>query len=268
MVKKHLTKTEIFCMSSDFLPISVTMLTKNSARHLHQALRSLLSFKEVIIYDTGSEDETLEIARSYPNVTLHQGPLEGFGPTHNRASAMAAHDWILSIDSDERLSEELLEEIKALRLDEKAVYSFPRKNFYKGKWIRWCGWHPDRQLRLFHRKHTRFTEAHVHEAVILGPLKHIPLRHPVYHHPYENTADFLHKMQTYSTLFAQQNQGKRSSSLRKAIGHGSFAFFKSYFLKRGFMGGHEGFVISFYNANTAFYKYLKLAEISTKVELE
>lgn len=91
-------------------------------------------------------------------------------------------------------------------------------------------------------------------------MVHVPLRGAVKHYPYETTADFIKKMQSYSELFAEQNRGKRRASLPKAVWHSFFAFFKSYFLKKGFLGGHEGFVISVYNANTAFYKYLKLME--------
>lgn len=245
--------------------ISVTILTKNSAKHLKQVLEALGSFDEVLVYDTGSVDETLDIAKNYANVTILQAPFEGFGPTHNKASQAAKYDWILSIDSDEIATSELVEEIHALSLDCRHVYSFPRKNYYRGKWIRGCGWHPDRQMRLYHRKQTQFTEAQVHEAVIVDHLLHVPLKAAIVHYPYETTADFLNKMQTYSQLFAEQYQGRRASSTFKAIGHGVFAFLKSYFLKKGFLGASEGFIISVYNANTAFYKYLKLAEKNRQI---
>lgn len=240
--------------------ISVTILTKNSAKYLSQVLSALTSFQEVLIYDTGSIDTTLEIAGKYPNVRILQGQFEGFGPTHNKASLAAQNDWILSIDSDEVVTPELEEEIRQLSLDPESVYSFPRKNYYRGKWIRWCGWHPDRQIRIYNRLKTRFTDAQVHEAIIANHLIHVSLKASIVHYPYESTADFLHKMQNYSLLFAEQYKGKRASSTLKAIRHGLFAFFKSYFIKKGFFGGSEGFIISVYNANTAFYKYLKLAE--------
>ena len=242
--------------------LSVTILTKNSQKHLFDVLSALKMFDEIIVYDTGSEpdDRTLEIARSFPNVVLHQGPFIGFGPTHNVASQLAKHDWILSIDSDEIVTPELAQEIHALTLTRRSVYSFPRHNEYRGKWIRWCGWHPDYQIRLYHRLDTQFTEAQVHEAIDARHLKIISLNAPLRHYSYDTVSDFLNKMNTYSSLFALQNQEKKYSSLSHAIGHGIYAFFKSYILKRGFMGGQEGFEISFYNANTAFYKYLKLAE--------
>jgi len=248
------------------LPLSVTLLTKNSQKYLFKVLSPLHVFDEVVVCDTGSEDETLNIARSFSNVVLYERPFIGFGPTHNIASALARHDWILSIDSDEVMTALLAREIQALSLMRGCVYSFPRWNEYQGQWIRWCGWSPDRQIRLYHRLDTQFTEAEVHEAVDASHLKEIELQFPVRHYSYDSVADFLHKMQSYSSLFALQHQGKKSSSLLKALSHGCYAFFKSYVLKRGFMGGGPGFEISFYNANTAFYKYLKLAEANRRLK--
>lgn len=243
--------------------ISVTILTKNSARYLPEVLDALSRFDEVLLYDTGSTDATLEIARRYSNVVIRNGPFEGFGTTHNKASHLALHDWILSIDSDEVVTPELASEIQSLILKKKTVYSIMRHNFYNGRWIRWCGWYPDRQVKLYHRQTTQFSGCEVHEAVETSGLEVKALRAPLLHYPYANTADFLRKMQLYSDLFARQYAGKRRSSLAKAIGHGFFAFFKSYILKRGFIGGKEGFLVSVYNGNTAFYKYLKLLEANT-----
>jgi glycosyltransferase involved in cell wall biosynthesis len=241
------------------MKISVTVLTKNSERCLAEVLKALADFDEVVVYDTGSTDRTLSIAREYPNVVLHEGYFDGFGPTHNRASSLAHNDWILSIDSDEVATKELVKEIKALQPSPGTVYTVWRQNYFNGKWIRWCGWYPDRQVKLYNRTQTAFSEAQVHEAVITTGLQVVDLEHPVKHYPYPDIASFLAKMQQYSTLYAQQAKGK-PSSVWKAVGHGSFAFFKSYFLKRGFLGGREGFIISAYNAHTALYKYLKLLE--------
>jgi glycosyltransferase involved in cell wall biosynthesis len=248
-------------------PISVTLLTKNSEKYLVEVLNALKPFEEVVLYDNGSTDRTFEIAEKFPNVTLFREKFEGFGPTHNKASKAAKYDWILSIDSDEIVSSEMALEIKQTELDEKCVYSFPRNNYYNGKFIKWCGWYPDRQTRLYNRSRTRFTDAQVHEAIITTNMQQVSLNAPIIHYSYASISDFLNKMQSYSNLFAAQNKGKKSSSVFKAITHGVFAFIKSYFLKRGFMGGYEGFVISSYNANTAFYKYLKLYEANEKREL-
>jgi glycosyltransferase involved in cell wall biosynthesis len=248
--------------------ISVTILTKNSSKYLEKVLEALILFDEVLIFDNGSTDETLEIASRYSNVTIQQGNFEGFGVTHNRASSLARNDWILSVDSDEIVSPQMAAEILHMPLDSQNVYSFPRHNYFNGRYIRWCGWCPDRQLRLYHRKKTAFTNARVHEAIIVGDLNCVALQSPLLHYSYESISDFLVKMQTYSTLFAEQYGSKRSSSPLKAVGHGLFAFFKSYILKRGFMGGYEGYLISAYNGHTAFYKYLKLYEANLRLKAE
>lgn len=249
-------------MSRDSLiaMIGVTILAKNSARHLSQVLEALRSFDEVLVYDTGSTDDTLKIAQRFSNVRVIQGAFQGFGATHNEASSLARYDWILSIDSDEVVTSQLIQEIRQLTLDPGKVYSVSRHNYYNERWIRWCGWHPDRVVRLYNRKATRFADVQVHEAVETMGLEVVSLRAPLNHYPYFCTADFLAKMQSYSDLFAKQYAGKRKSSVIKAVLHAFFAFFKSYILKRGILGGREGFIISVYNANTAFYKYLKLWE--------
>ncbi len=244
--------------------ISVTILTKNSQQYIQEVLEALRSFNEVVLYDTGSVDDTIKIAEKFPNVMVFREKFIGFGPTHNNASSVAKNDWILSIDSDEVVTPEMAQEIAKTTLDEKCVYSFPRNNYFNGKFIKWCGWYPDRQYRLYNRKKTRFSEAEVHEAVIVENMVHVPMKSPFIHYSYASISDFLQKMQLYSDLFAKQNKGKKSSSLLKAISHGFFSFFKSYFIKKGFLGGYEGFVISTYNGHTAYYKYLKLYEANRR----
>jgi glycosyltransferase involved in cell wall biosynthesis len=246
--------------------ISVTVLTKNSQKYLKDVLKSLSPFNEVLVYDTGSTDSTLEIAAQFPNVKIIEAPFIGFGPTHNMASAAAKNHWILSIDSDEVVSAEMIQAIESQKLDPNTVYAFPRHNYFNGKFIKWCGWYPDRQMRLYDRTKTRFTDAQVHEAIISSGMRNVVLAGPIIHYSYATIADFLSKMQSYSTLFAVQNAGTKKSSPLKAIGHGFFAFFKSYILKSGFLGGYEGFVISMYNGHTAFYKYLKLYEANNKLK--
>jgi len=239
--------------------ISVTILTKNSSKTLGATLDSLKDFLEVIVLDSGSSDSTKEIATSYPNVKFIESPFLGFGKMHNYATKRGTYDWILSIDSDEVLTAELSQEILSLDLDPKKIYELNRCNYFWGKWMKCCsGWYPDPVIRLYNRKSTSFTDDPVHEKVINGSCQIFPLKGKLIHTPYRSIDDFLYKMQLYSTLFAEQNKGK-NSSLTKAIVHGFSAFFKSYILKRGFLGGKRGFIISLYNSHTAYYKYLKLA---------
>lgn len=242
--------------------ISATVLTKNSEKHIEELLASLKALDEVLLYDNGSKDRTLDIAKNFPNCRIVEGPFLGFGPTHNKASTLAKNDWIFSIDSDEIPSKELLEEISHLKLDPHCLYSVPRHNLFNGKWIYTCGWWPDRVVRIYNRKATQFTDALVHESVIKGNLQEVNLKAPLKHYSYDTLSDFLKKMDAYSTLFAEGKKGKISSSPFTAILHGWFAFFKSYILKRGILQGYEGFLISQYNGQTAFWKYLKLYHLN------
>lgn len=240
--------------------ISAIVLTKNSAETLKETLNSLSGLDDVIVLDTGSDDSTIEIAKSFSNVTVHRHSFSGFGNLRNLASSYAKHSWILSLDSDEVLSKEAFEEIKSKKLESNKVYSFPFDNFFNNKHIKWCGWYPDRHVRLFNRNCTGFSSDFVHERVLDDSLTEEKLVFPIHHYSYGCISDFLTKMQKYSTLFAQQNKYKKRSSIGKAIFHAQFAFFKSYILKRGILGGREGLIISIYNAQTAYYKYLKLWE--------
>ena len=240
--------------------ISVTILTKNSSRYIKQVLEALEPFGEVAILDTGSTDETLEIAKNFKNVVIYKHEFEGFGKAHNLISSLATHDWILSLDSDEVVSPDFCKEVLSLTLNPRSVYTISRHNYYRKRFIKGCGWYPDRVVRLYNRKATQFSDAFVHERVLSEGLKTISIDAPVYHYHYNSIDDFINKMQLYSTLFAKEKAKKKQSSLLKAISHGFFAFFKSYVLKRGILLGGEGFEISAYNAITAYYKYLKLRD--------
>ena len=241
--------------------ISITILTKNSEEVLEKTLESTIAFPEVVILDTGSTDGTLEIARKFHNVKIFTAFFQGFGKTHNIATSFASNDWVFSLDSDEVLSEELIAELLAKELDPQCVYAVRRKNFLYGKEIKGCsGWNPDWVFRLYHRKSTSFDDAEVHEKIILGSLRRENLLHTMSHIPYRRVSDFLQKMQSYTDLFAKQHKGRKKASMMKAIIHGWTSFLKSYFLKRGFLQGEEGFLISAYNGHVAFYKYLKLKE--------
>lgn len=244
--------------------ISVTILTKNSQKYLQEVLASLKDFDEVLLFDNGSTDKTFEIAASFPNVKVLKGTFDGFGPTHNKASALAKWDWILSIDSDEVVTPGMADEIASTVLDPEAVYAFPRHNYFNGTFIKWCGWYPDKQIRLYNRTRTRFTDAQVHEAIMTERMHRVDLKGALRHYSYDTHADFLAKMQSYSDLFARQYCGRRSSSPWKALWHGIGAFLRAYIIKFGFLGGYEGFVISVYNGNTAYYKYLKLYEANQR----
>ncbi len=222
---------------------------------------------EVIVLDTGSTDGTMAIAAAFANVSLHQlnGPFPGFGRAHRLAVDLARNDWILSIDSDETVSPELAAEIAVLPLDPETVYTIPFRNYYNGKHITTCGWSPDRHERLFNRTATNFCESEVHERVQTAGLAVIPLQHSISHFSYRSIDDFLRKMSAYSHLFAEQNGGKKSSGPAKAAARSIWAFFKSYFLERGFLQGTDGLTISAYKSQVVFWKYLMLHEANRRV---
>ena len=237
--------------------VTVVILAKNNAATIEKTLQSVATFDEVLVCDTGSTDATCDIVEKFPNTRLVKKPLTNFGKTRNEVASEAKNDWILSLDSDEELSPELLTELSQLCLSPDTVYSIPFKNFYRGQWIKGCGWYPDHDLRLYNRKKTAFSPFALHEKIEATKVQ--KLHHHIHHYSYASAKDFLIKMERYSELFAKQNAGKKSS-LPKALRHGAWAFCKSYLIKRGFLDGHAGYIISAYNGQTAYYKYLKLAE--------
>ncbi len=248
--------------------ISVAIIVKDGEKYIGQCLQSLASFDEVLLMDTGSTDRTLEIARSFDNVRIEEGEFDGFGPTKNRATELAKHDWILSIDSDEMVTPELSSEILALSLDESRVYRFSRQSYYNGRFIRGCGWYPDKILRLYNKTRTAFNDNDVHESVMVKEgMAVADLTGALKHYPYDNAGSLIAKLQFYSTLFAGQNKGKLQSSPLKAVSRGLAAFFKGYVIRKGFLDGYEGFHIAFCQGLAAYLKYIKLYEANRQGHL-
>ena len=165
------------------------------------------------------------------------------------------------------MTEESIAEVMRLDLSKSNVYGVLFRNYFNGKWIRFCGWYPEHKLRMYNRRVTRFTDDFVHETIETKGLKVVYLKCPVSHFSYRKIGHFLSKMETYSELFGNQNRGKRSSSLWKAIGKSWAAFFRCYIVKRGFLDGKEGYMISRYQADVAYYKYLKLHEKNLNLHL-
>jgi len=237
--------------------ISATVLVKNNERTLEKTLQALASFDEVLVYDNGSTDKSLEIARRFRNVRIEQGEFLGFGKTYNLAAHLAKNDWIVSIDSDEEATPELVKEIHSLPLDSNTVWRIKRENTLFGKKVNFAGWADDYQVKLFNKTKTSFSNCEVHEKIGTKGLKVATLKGCLNHTPYLSFADFEQKATQYSTLFALQNKGKKSSPC-KAVLHALSTFFRCYILKKGIFGGFLGFFISYYNAQVCFYKYLKL----------
>ena len=240
--------------------ISVVLITKNAELLLEKCLTSLRLFDEVVIYDNGSTDNTLDIANSFANVKLFQGEFLGFGKSKQYAATLASNDWVFSLDADETITEALADELLNMPLDEKTCYQVRRDNFYRNKHIKCCGWYPEYIVRLYHRGATNFSEAAVHETVVTDGLKVAKLSAPINHYSFHSVADFLTKIQNYSEIYANDMQGKKRVSIPMAVFRGWFAFIKSYFLRRGWSAGFEGFVIALFHALGTTVKYLKLHE--------
>lgn len=241
--------------------ITPVLIAKDAASTIKNTLDSLTQFNEVILYLNDTTDNTKAIASSFSNVKVIDGEFDGFGPTKNKAASYASNDWILSLDSDEVLEDSFIENLSNLTLDENSVYQILRVNYYKTTQIKHC-WGNDIITRVYHKDTTAFCDKKVHEYVKEDGKKVIVLEGLVRHYPYNSITDFIVKLDRYSTIFAQDNVGKKKSSPLKAILNAKFSFIKTYFIKRGFLDGYAGLVIAFSHMATNFYKYIKLYELN------
>jgi glycosyltransferase involved in cell wall biosynthesis len=244
--------------------ISVVIITQNSAHFLSRCLDSLLSFPEIIILDGGSKDETISIAEKYNNTKIYFNTFKSFGEQKNKAIALASYDWILSIDSDEVLTSECATAILSSELKNNQIGEFKRINHYYEKPIEACGWANDYIKRLFNRTHTKFVERLVHETLDTTGCEIIRLPGVIKHYPYQSVEDFIQKIQRYGNLYAEQHKYKRKSNVFIAFIKAVFSFFRSYIFRRGVFFGKEGFIISYFNATSVFYKYMRLYEVNRK----
>jgi glycosyltransferase involved in cell wall biosynthesis len=242
--------------------ISAYILTFNEAEKIEAAVSSVLWADEVVVIDSFSTDQTPEIARSL-GARVVDVPFNGFGDLRNHAIAACQYDWIFSLDSDERCTEVVRDEILALIEGSPPhdVYRVPRKSYMMGRWIKGSGWYPNfRQPQLFRKGSMRYTLEPVHEGFenLSGkPLG--TLQNAVWQFPFRNLEEVINKMNRYSSLGAPKLVGKRVS-MASALGHGLWSFLKHYIFKRGFRDGWAGFVIAFGNFEGTFYRYAKRYE--------
>ena len=242
--------------------ISAVVLAKNNEATIKKTLGSLLEFKDVVVYDNGSSDKTMDIVKEFSNINLIQGKFKGFGWTKNKAASYAKNDWILIIDSDEVVDAELLKTIQTKQLDKQSVYILNFKAYYKSIQVKYCGWNNQKIKRLYNKSVTSYNDNDVHEDIISKNLKTEELLGNVEHYSYQSLEQFVNKANTYSTLFAKNNVGKKSSSPLKAFFNALYSFIKTYIFKRGFLDGYVGLVISFSHMITNFFKYMKLYELN------
>lgn len=238
-------------------PISAVIISRNAEEKIAVTLGSLKDFAEVIVYDNGSTDRTVEIARGFSNVVVHEGDFLGFGPTKNHAASLASNDWIFSIDSDERISEELFESIAAADLSvDKIAYSVHRANYLRGKLVRFSGWGNDWLLRLYNRNSTGLTDVAVHEIVrppVGGEVR--SLQGDLVHDAVRELGDFLVKINRYTEI--RREHSDRALSPVLIFLRSTWAFIRTYFLRLGFLDGWRGLVIAICDANGVFFKYMK-----------
>lgn len=239
--------------------LTLIVITKNEAANIERCLRSVPFASQIVVVDSGSTDGTVEIASRLGAQVVQTADWPGFGPQKNRALNLAARDWVLSLDADEYLSEELQQEIQsALSTSKFQAFRFPRSSSYCGRFIGHSGWYPDYVTRLFKRGAARFSEDIVHEQLVvdgaIGTL-HADLQHE----SFKTVEDVLAKLNAYSTAGAiKMRDAGRQSSLTQAVLRGCWAFFRTFVLRLGFLDGRRGFLLAVSNAEGTYYRYVKL----------
>jgi len=231
----------------------------NEATFVRRCLESVTWADEIIVVDSGSRDNTIDICREYTNRIL-ETDWPGPGAQRNRAIDMATGDWVLALDADEWVSPELKAEIQRVILspEDKVAFDMPRLSSYCGHYIHYSGWWPDRIKRLFKRNHARFNTELIHDHMIVDG-KVGRLSNHLMHTAFEHLEEVLSKVNRYSTDGAQVkfNQGKKAG-LWTAISHGLWSFVNTYIIRGGFLDGRVGFMLAVSNVEGTYYKYLKL----------
>ena len=245
------------------MKISVYIIAFNEVEKIRDCINSVLWADEIIVADSHSTDGTTEIAEELGAIVVHI-PFNGYGDLRNKAISHCTGEWIFSLDSDERCTEEVRDEI--LTLIENApldIYRVPRKNFFMGRWIKYSGWYPNfRQPQLFKNGKMSYDLKPVHEGFVSHSDKEIGvINNIIWQFPFKNSEEIIHKTNRYSSLGVKKLQGKGvNGSVFKAFLHGFWSFIKHYIFKLGFLDGGPGFVIAFGNFEGTFYRYIKLME--------
>ena len=241
--------------------ISTSIIALNQAEKIGDAISSVLWTDEVVLADSNSTDDTAKIAERL-GARVVQIPLTTFSELRNRAADACSHEWILSLDSDERCTPEVRDEILALLAAGPTcdAYYIPRRNYFMGRWIKGSGWYPNYRQPQFYRKGAmRYTRI-IHEGIEMQTDRPIgKLENAIWQFPFRNFEEVLHKANRYSTIGARMLADKRVS-MGTALGHAIWAFIKHYVFKVGFRDGWAGFVIALGNFEGTFYRYAKRHE--------
>ncbi len=243
------------------LSISLVVITLNEESHIGRCLRSASSLvDEMLVLDSGSQDRTVSLAQGEGARVVVEA-WRGFGPQKNRAAMLARNNWVLSLDADEEMTFELLQEIRTLfgQLDVKTAYRFPRKSFYLGKWILYGGWYPDFQTRLFHRQYSQWGMEKIHEKVHASQYKY--LKFPLHHYVFSGVEQHVATNNRYSSLQAEEFIEKGGVfRLWKLLFKPVSKFIETYFLKRGLLDGLPGLIIAVGAAYSVFIRWAKIGE--------
>jgi glycosyltransferase involved in cell wall biosynthesis len=237
--------------------LSAIVITRNEAANIGDCLDSLAFCDERIVVDSGSDDDTVRIARE-KGARVETHAFAGYGAQKSYALSLAQGEWVLSLDADERVNEALQAEIRhAIARGDADGYEMPRLSTFCGRAMRHSGWYPDYVLRLFRRSKSRFSDDIVHEHVICDG-RVARLKEPLLHFPVTKLEDALSRMDRYSTAGAQAliASGK-SVSFMSGIAHGLYTFVRTYILRAGFLDGREGFLLAVANAEGTYYRYMK-----------
>lgn len=246
--------------------LSVVIITYNEERNIERLLLSVRELADdIVVLDSFSTDRTADICSHYA-VNFVQRKWEGYAASKNYANAQAKYDWILSMDADEALSDELKNSILELKKKEKvSTASFNRLTNYCGKWIRHCGWYPDTKLRLFDRRITKW-EGLIHEQLVMTPPQEvIHLKGDCLHYSYYNLQEHYAQTEKFTTLSANDlfQKGKKTNILK--IYMSPFVkFLQMYFLKLGILDGYYGFMVCRISAYSSYLKYSKLLKLYKK----
>jgi len=247
----------------DKILLSVIIITKNEQDNIEDCLESVKWADEIIVVDSGSTDKTEEICRKYTN-KFYVKDWPGFGIQKQRALDLATHEWVLSIDADERVTSELRNEIISVFNSNLNTdgYLIPRLSNYLGKDIRHAGWYPDYTLRLVRRQKSHFTKDIVHEKMVVdGTIQ--KLTNHFLHYPYKDIEHHFQKLNDYSTLSANKmhREGRKVSWILIVL-KTLLAFIRSYILKLGILDGWPGLAVSVSTSLSVYMKYVKLKELS------
>lgn len=243
--------------------ISATIITFNEERNIARVIESLRCCDEILVLDSGSNDRTVEIARKL-GARVEEASWHGYSAQKNIATELASHDWILSLDADESLSEALEAELWQIKKTGPQCdgYTVPRLAQYLGRWILHSGWYPDRKVRLFNRQRARWTGTFVHESVTVdGSVGH--LKSNLLHFTCSSLSEHLKSLDNYTTLAAQDIAAREKPiSMSRLLLDPPWTFFQTYLLRRGYLDGLEGLTIAYMAALYNFVKYSKARMMS------